>query len=223
MIKEKELLKGIGTVLLYFGLQIVLSIPFSYLYNKHILSLQIDNILLYISIALIFIILYRKSLIKDFKNINKDIFKITIKYWLIGLSIMITSSIIISILGIDNNINQENNYLLLKEMPVFELIGAILLAPIIEEITFRLSFKKSFNNKNLFAIITGILFGLIHVLSSIDTLGLISFIYLIPYSAVGIAFGYAYTKTNNIYGTMLVHSLHNTISILLLIIGGNIL
>lgn len=48
-------------------------------------------------------------------------------------------------------------------------------------------------------------------------------VYLIPYSALGIAFAYAYKKTDNIYGVILIHGLHNAISLLEIIILGGLL
>jgi len=48
-------------------------------------------------------------------------------------------------------------------------------------------------------------------------------IYLIPYGALGIAFGYAYRKTNNIYGTMIMHSIHNALSLVQIILIGCII
>jgi membrane protease YdiL (CAAX protease family) len=43
-------------------------------------------------------------------------------------------------------------------------------------------------------------------------------LHIIPYSAVGVAFGYAYKEHNNIIGTMLIHAIHNTIAIIEIII-----
>ena len=48
-------------------------------------------------------------------------------------------------------------------------------------------------------------------------------IHLIPYISVGIAFGYAYKKTNNIFGTITVHSIHNAITLIEMIILGGLL
>jgi membrane protease YdiL (CAAX protease family) len=132
---------------------------------------------------------------------------------------MLVSSYIISSIGLKENANQEANIELLRSFPLIEALSAIVFAPIVEELVFRKGFKKALNNKHLFAIATGLLFGLVHVTSSIQTASdLIMLIYLIPYSSLGIAFGYLYYETDNIYSSLFVHSLHNAIIILELII-----
>jgi len=223
-INTKELIKGISVIFSYFIIPSILFIPFYFLYNKNIISLSIANISLYFLIALFYSLIYHKDLIaniKDFKKNYQHILKITCKYWLKGFFIMIASSFIIGILHIDANANQEANISLLKEMPIVEIICACIFAPIAEELVFRRSLKNMTNNKHLFTITTGLLFGFVHVYSSLSGISsLVMLIYLIPYSALGICFGYAYKETNNILGTMLIHSIHNTISLAeLLLIG----
>ena len=223
-----KLIKGIGTIILYLVLTIVLQIPFVFLIKKELISSELSTLLVYAMLAIIFIIIFRKDLIKDFKDFKKNgkkIFFTTVKFWLIGFIIMFISAIFINALPIRGNTNQETNIALLKSSPAIEIALACFLAPIIEETVFRLSFKKFSTNKWIYAFVTGILFASIHLISSIDGVkDLIMLIYIIPFGALGVTFGLAYHKTNNIYGTLLVHSLHNTISILqLLLIGGIIL
>ncbi len=220
-LNEEQLFKGIGIVLLHFVLLILLEIPFLYLTkNEYIIYL-----IPYTLTMIFFIILYRKKLKKDFQKFKKNykpVLKTSLKYWAIGFFIMYISGIIINILPIDNVVNQVENTSLLKSYPIIEIAIACLIAPITEEIVFRLSFNKFTKNKWLFAFTTGLLFALIHVLSSLKSP--IMLIYLLPYGALGVTFGLAYFETDNIYGTMSVHALHNTISIIeLLIIGGIIL
>ena len=127
-------------------------------------------------------------------------------------------------LKIEINANQEANIELLNNMPLIEFICAVLFAPIIEELIFRRSFKNISSNKHIYAITSGLIFALLHVTSSLtDNTSLIMLIYLIPYGALGIAFGYAYRKTNNIYGTMIMHSFHNALSLLQIILIGCII
>ena len=83
---------------------------------------------------------------------------------------MLISSIIIGLLGISDSVNQDTNIELFKNSPIMQAIIAIILAPIIEEIVFRRSFKDFTNNKILFAIVTGLIFGGIHVITSITNI-----------------------------------------------------
>lgn len=227
-LNEKQLFKGIGAVLLHFFLSFAAQIPFIFLYQKEIISSYTLIFLTYITMMIIFILIYRKSLIKDLKDFKKNFKKIlltTLKYWLIGFAIMFVFSYIIRLFPIREIDNQAENIKLLKATPIFASLIYIVLAPVTEEIAYRLSFNKFTNNKWLFAITTGFIFGLVHVISSISKPSdLIMLIYLIPYCSLGITFGLAYQENDNIYGTMIFHSLHNTISILeLLIIGGIVL
>ena len=128
---------------------------------------------------------------------------------------MFLSSLVIGFLGIEGSDNQTTNIELFKTAPIIQAFIAIILAPITEELVFRRSFKNFTNNKLLFALVTGLIFGGIHVVSSLTSFkNLIMLIHLIPYSSVGIALGYAYKEHNNILGTMSIHALHNLIAVI---------
>ena len=219
-INIKELLKGIAIVFLF--LSNIFALPFLSLMNKNIINYATAIILLYLLYIILLVAYYRKDLIKEFKDFkvnHKQYLKKAINYWLKGLFISIVASMIIGMIGLKNNTNQESNIALLRQMPVIEAISAIIFAPIIEELVFRKGFKKVTNNKHLFAIATGLLFALAHVTSSIKAVSdLIMLIYLVPFGALGIAFGYTYYENDNIYSTIFIHSLHNAINILELIL-----
>lgn len=214
----KEFAKGILVICSYFLLQIILIMPFAFLLIKNKISENTVYLFVFIGMAITYIIAYRKSLLNDIKSFKKDykiILKKTIKYWLIGFGIMILSSLIIEVLGISNSENQNINIELIKSAPIMQAIIVIILAPIIEELVFRRSFKNFTNNKVLFALVTGLIFGGMHVITSITSLkDLIMLIHLIPYCSAGVALGLAYKEHNNIIGTMIVHGIHNTIAIL---------
>jgi len=90
-------------------------------------------------------------------------------------------------------------------------------APLTEELIFRKSIRDVIKNKWLYIIISGLIFGGLHVVSSIDSL--IDLIYLIPYCSLGFVFASLYIKTNNIYSTIVAHSFHNTLALLLYLMG----
>lgn len=214
----KELIKGILVICSYFILQIVFIIPFVFLLIKNKISESTLYLIIFTGMSLTYLIAYRKSLLNDFKDFKKNyksILKTTAKYWVIGLGIMLISSSIIGLIGIGDTANQDTNINLFKEAPIIQTIIAVIMAPIIEELVFRRSFKNFTNNKILFALVTGLIFGGIHVVSSISSLkDLTMLLHLIPYSSVGIAFGMAYKEHNNIIGTMTMHAIHNTIAII---------
>lgn len=221
-INTKELAKGILIICSYLILSFILQIPFLFLSEKYI------YLFTYLSLAIIYILYNKKDLIQDFKNLKKDwksIFKTTLLYWLLGLAIMLLSSTIIAKLNIPTNTtNQANNINMLQNMPIIAITIMVVLAPIIEELVFRKGLLNFTTNKHIFAISSGLIFALLHLVSSFQSINdIIMLVHLIPYSAVGIAFGYAYFKTKNIYGTIIVHSIHNIISILEIIILGGML
>ncbi|HIS17227.1 MAG TPA: CPBP family intramembrane metalloprotease [Candidatus Coprovivens excrementavium] len=227
IINIKETLKGLLIILSYFILPTIIYMPFYFFERKEIINYQVSMILTYFFTAIVYSYIYRKDLIKDIKNFKENyklILSTTIKYWFIGLIVMVISSNIINMIGIAPNTNQEGNIELLRKYPLFEITCACFIAPIIEELVYRRSLKNATSNKHLFALTSGIIFGLVHVLSSISSSSdLIMLIYLIPFSSVGISFGYAYYKTNNIYGTIIIHSIHNIISIIQIIILGGLI
>lgn len=227
-INIKELIKGFFVICLYFLLTFILQIPFLFLYQLDIINEDLFYILFYLSLAIAFILYYKEDLLnnlKDFKKNYKEILKITFNYWLKGLFIMLISSYIINSLHLPSNTaNQDANISMLKEMPIVECLIAVVFAPIIEELVFRRSLKDFTKNKHLYAFTSGLIFASLHLISSISSFNnLVMLIHLVPYSAVGIAFGYAYKKTNNIYGTIVLHSIHNAISLLSIIILGGLL
>ena len=170
-----------------------------------------------ITFAGVLFFIYRKTIIEDFKKFFKNLKNIlptSLLYWGIGLFVMAISNIVIAKLtGIDTSTNQENVIKIIKAAPILALLITTVIAPFTEEIVFRKTFKNAIQSKIPFILISGIAFGAIHIISSFDNpLGLL---YIIPYSALGIAFGAIYYKTDNIFSTISIHMLHNGILVLL--------
>lgn len=125
-------------------------------------------------LILLLILLFYKDLKRDFiklKKMKKEKLLITLdtcfRYWLIGLVIMIVSNFLINKLGISSSTNDVNVRNMLDASPILAGISVILLSPFIEEIVFRMSFKDIIKNKWLFIMISGCIFGGLHVVSSI--------------------------------------------------------
>lgn len=170
----------------------------------------------------ILLIVYRKTLIKDFKSYFKDFlnnFEQSFKYYIIGLAIMIISNLII-VVFINNQIasNEESVRSLIDIVPLYMIFSVSIYAPITEELIFRKGIREIFNNKYLYIISSGIIFASMHLAS--ENLSLNTLLYIIPYSSLGITFAYTYYKTNNIFSTIMLHSFHNTMAIILYLIGG---
>ena len=217
----KESIKGIISICMFLVLPYVCQIPFFFLYSLKLINLNVYMIASYILLLTIYIIIYRKDLLKDFKDFKKNyksILKTTIEYYLTGLIIMMLSNFIINSIGINNTANEELNRDILENHILFQFITAGFIAPIIEELVFRKSLRKVSDNKYIYITISALIFAIIHILSSINTLSdLKMLIHIIPYGAMGAAFASAYYKTDNIYGTIIIHGMHNIITLLLLL------
>lgn len=173
-----------------------------------------------IIIFFIFFIIYRKDLKNDIKNFwkNKEEYMDTgIRYWIIGLIIMFATNYILNIVLKAGGANNEKTVqTMIKAFPLLMFIDAGILAPFNEEIVFRKTLKDIFKNKWLFIILSFLLFGGAHVIGSSKTL--IDYLFIIPYGALGASFAYAYYKTDNIFTSISLHMIHNTILILLSIL-----
>ena len=110
--------------------------------------------------------------------------------------------------------NEEANREMLRNYPLYMIFAVTILAPICEELMFRLSFKNVFKNRLVYILFTGISFGAMHLLANTS---LIELLYIIPYSALGIAFSAICYDTDNIYSSIIAHIMHNTLTVLLLL------
>lgn len=178
------------------------------------------KILADLTFAVFLFILYRKDIIDNFKSFFKDfkrIIKISLFYWVIGLSIMAFSNILIGLVTTSGATNQDNVKSIIEASPILAIIITTIIAPFTEEIVFRKVFKDAISDKIPFILISGIAFGAIHVISSLSG-PLPLLLYIIPYSALGIVFAIIYYKTDNIFSTIFIHMLHNLILVLLQIL-----
>ena len=173
-----------------------------------------------LSFMFILFLLYRKTLLKDItlyiKYFIKNISTGT-KYWIIGLCIMMLSNIIISYYFPGGSANEEAVQNIIKQVPIYMIFSTIIYAPFVEELIFRKSIRDIIDNDYLYIIISGLTFGLLHVIFSFNTW--YDFLYVIPYGALGGAFSYILTKKNNIFIPITFHVLHNSIITIISIIG----
>lgn len=162
---------------------------------------------------LVLVICYFKNLKDDFQKLKSkfnEMFDISLKYWLIGLFGMIISNFLINLL-VPQSIagNEQAVQQMLDATPILTFISAAVLAPIIEELVFRKSLKDIFKTKWLFVLTSGIVFGLLHVIFSLNSAW--DLLYAIPYASLGISFAYILQKTDNIYAPIIVHFIHNAL------------
>lgn len=176
-------------------------------------------------LLIILFIIYRKTITQDFKKFKKDInsnLELSFRYWTVGFSIMLLSNLFITlILGktIAGNEETVRNYI--NASPLLMAISTVIFAPINEELTFRKSIRDALNNKWIYILTSGLIFGILHIISYINTP--LDLIYLIPYSSLGIAFALLYYKTNNIFSSISMHAMHNLLSIIIYLLGASLI
>lgn len=163
-------------------------------------------------LLIILVIIYFKTLKEDIKKMKTDFNKkleIGIKAWLIGLGVMMVANVLIGLLTPAKAVNEEAVQEMIKSAKLISIIAVGIIGPIIEELVFRKSFREVFKNNALFALMSGLVFGSLHVVLTLS--GPSDLLYIIPYSSLGIAFAYMYIKTDSIYTSMIMHIFHNTV------------
>lgn len=230
MKKNNKILPIIVFILLLFGMVVMPYIPLK------ILKINIDNLSQNVKIwynffcdivfMLVVFALYKDDYISNFKNYFKKFsknFEISFKYYFIGLLIMIVSNLIIGFCFQGANANNEETVRnLINLYPIYMIFSVSIYAPFIEETIFRKSIKNivlAFGDnritKYLYIFISGFIFAAMHIVGMASSL--LDYLYILPYMALGVSFAALFYKTDNIFSSIIIHSLHNTVAVILYI------
>lgn len=219
MNKVKDIIQGILVIALYFitttfaGLIISL-LPFDYSTwsetAKYILTIVYEFIQL-----LIFILILHKKVFKDAKEWFSSPLKYLreyIKYYGLMLMIMYISNVLImKIFNLEIAANEQSIRSLIKSSPFVSCAFICFIAPVLEELVFRLSFYKILKKWPIvFIALSGLIFGSMHLIGSAASL--IEWIYIIPYGAPGCILAYTLYKSDNICVPISLHMINNTFS-----------
>lgn len=223
----KKIIKNLLILLSYFLYEAIVLIIINALgidvsklnfIQKNIYLFVIDIIYL---VSLVFI--YRKELKEDFKDFKENGSGYIFKYaplYLLGVILMgITNALLVKVTGMEMSTNEQNVRTLIKYYPLYMSFSSVMYAPIVEELIFRKSIKNLFNDNVLFVLMSGLIFGLIHVVGTGNE-GIKEILMGIPYIIMGLDFAYIYAKTKNIFTTMTLHSIHNLTLLIIQFIGG---
>ena len=205
-------IKAITLIIIFGFLMFVL--PRLSIFNK------IPTILVYILILLSVILVNYIEVINNFKMLlknKKEYFKFIIKRYFIMLGVMIIIALPIVLINNGNTSNNQTAIIeMFKQKALLTLILTSFYAPLCEEVVFRLSISKLINNKTLFIIISGFLFGLMHVID--DFTSIKDFLYVFQYSALGICLAKAYADSKNIFVPITMHFIQNFLASLLVLL-----
>ena len=198
----KSFIKSMGFLLLTSFLMALLTL---FIKNENLAYL-----FTYLLLAIFFIIFYKDKIINDAKNLKKDL---TLKNILIPISLFILCFIVnmalIQLLKVEAN-NEIIVEKTLLTSPLLTIPYMCIFAPIVEEITFRLPYKK--NKLSIF--ISTLVFALLHIVYKTP----IDLIFIIPYFILSSGLSYAYFKNENILMSIIMHIINNSINIMLLFI-----
>ena len=226
MKKHKDLFIALLSFLLYFMFSPIIKYIIELF---HIDLTKLNNVLLNIILIVIDLLLmgilffiYRNEIFKDAKKYVSNKGKWFIKYLLIFLGSVLVMGILNVILAKITNLQTSENEKTVRELiqkfPVYMTFSTVLYAPFIEELLFRKAIRKIIKGndkttKIIYILISAIIFGLLHVLT-LDA-SFYDILMGIPYMVVGLAFGYIYAKTDNLFATMQFHLMHNTLLLIL--------
>lgn len=208
--------KGFLNVLLYLLFPGIFISMFHNIMNSSFMY-SLFTILPYMILCVYYIIIYKKDFIYYLKNFKLKYIKWILIIWIIGFILMMLSNYIINYKILPNNIsgNEElNRTLLFNHKFTYTLLLSIII-PFLEEISFRLEFKKNIKNKYVFLILTSLLFASMHLFT---TTKVIELIYVIPYIILGFTFSFIYYKTDNVFSSIIAHIIHNTLIVIMLLV-----
>lgn len=217
----KNALLGILAIVAYFLLNSIQLLPFKLAgvdINQLSTTIKIAYLLIYeLLMMAIIILIFSKKIKRDFNDLlknHKEYYSEYMKFWLIGLGVMLVSNSFI-IFGLGNEIAENENAVraLFKISPLYIYLSSVIFAPVVEELVFRQGIRNILGRNIVFIIVSGMLFGGLHVVTSMTSP--IDILYIIPYSSLGIAFAYMLYKTDNIFVSMGFHFLHNGLLIAL--------
>ena len=186
---------------------------------------------IYLITFLIIFLIARKDIIKQWKSFlknHKQILSKGLTYWVYGIIVMIISNLIITAIIGNIAVNEQVTRETLLLAPLYAIPTITLIGPFLEELVFRYGFRKPFKKEITYAIFCALLFGGLHVITAIEEWKLANIfislflegeiLFLIPYGSLGFFFAKAYYETENIFSSVIPHMLHNTISVLLILL-----
>ena len=171
---------------------------------------------------IILVLMYYKDLVKEFKrykNNFKENFRLGFKFYILGFMGMVFFNVLIAFFLT----NIANNEMQVREMlysnVVYTMINISILAPICEELVFRKSLEPVIKNKWIYVVVCGLLFGGAHILTNVvnEVFVLTDLFYILPYACLGSAFALMDYETKTTFTSIVMHSLHNTATGLLLL------
>lgn len=148
--------------------------------------------------------------------------KIFFTYIMMYLTILVVNPIISYLTQSDQSQNQALIVESLKVNPIFIILSAVIMAPLVEEIVFRGVLYRKIRNANRYMIaiaVSAVSFGLMHVLQSILERNFIDLPFIIVYVILGVFFTKIYEETGKLSNAIILHFINNVIGILAILVS----
>lgn len=226
--------KGLGLSSSYLSIYLVDNYQFDHLpldiQNYLATTSTFVNFLTYLILFCALVSLFLKALKSDFISLGENshkigcyiVFSVLMAY---GFQ-LVTNLLVSGFLEESVSQNQASIELIFNSKvsnALIMILTTVFLGPVVEELIFRKCAFSFFKNDVVAIIVSSLFFGLIHTVDSGYSLGQL-ILHTIPYSAAGLAFGLAYTKSNrNIIVPMAGHMFMNCIATLMSLTIGTVI
>jgi len=194
------------------------------------LNMSIDSLNAYLNLIVdlgmfLFVIgVFKETLLVQWKDFCKKI-KYHLLLSFIGIFCLYGAAFIGSLLTFilgGNNLseNQALVEVLTIHHPIIMIFTTVVIAPILEEIIFRCGmFGWLYEmNKYLAHIVSGFVFGFMHIMMALFTGNMFEWIQIFTYFFTGIILSVLYEKSNNIGVPILTHMFNNLVSIIFILL-----
>lgn len=176
----------------------------------------IYEIITYFSLIAISIIVFGRRLRRDFRALRDD-WRTYARWFFPRAGIIYLIYFGVALVSTLLGGKQSENQIALTDLSIWFMAPmACLYAPLVEECVFRGAIRRFIRKDWLYIAVSGLLFGLIHVIGEASLLDAITL--SLPYITIGCGAAYLYTQSGNMFTNMSYHFLHNSIAVFFLIL-----
>lgn len=206
-----KILFSTSTLVLYFGYLLLTQLVFS---NDLTQFVTIIGFLVAVLFLFLFMFLYRHKIKNDFISYKKQKLSYdTIFYFLLTCFSFITGIVVLIICQIKYTNSLLEQFALL---PVYTCFNLLVFAPIVEAIVFGAALKNAINQKWLYVLTSGLVYGVLNSFFMTSGINVVGF--TLPFVLAGISLAITYLKTDNLILYIIVNCLFNVGLLLILLI-----
>lgn len=164
-----------------------------------------------------------KNSIEVFRRSKQECFQLIAMLVVAVLCANMVLNMIVSLLThTTQSENQESIHMASTLVPLITLFATCIFSPIIEELVFRggaFSYLRSKTNFLTAALFSSVLFGSIHVISSLVAGNFNDVSYLLVYTGIGMVLAYGHEKSGTLAVPIGIHMVNNILSVIAMYIA----